>query len=153
MSIHYLADCQEVIPQIARWLFDEWGRLHSDGSVERGMALLQERLHRNSVPLTLVATEGEAVIGTVSLVPCDMETRPDLSPWLASLYVVPSSRRRGIGSALLDAATQVAKRLGLDSLFLFTDTSEALYAKHGWEKIESCVYRNREVVVMTRRMV
>lgn len=62
-------------------------------------------------------------------------------------------RRRGVGSALLEAAVREAKRLGIDSLFLFTDTSEALYAKHGWQAIESCLYRNREVVIMRRTLV
>lgn len=153
MDIRYLADCQRAIHQVAHWLFDEWGRSVSCSSVERGVALLQERLHRDQLPLTLVAMEGETVIGTVSLIHCDMETRPDLSPWLASLYVAPDRRRRGVGSALLEAALQEAKRLGIDSLFLFTDRCEALYVKHGWQKIESCIYRNREVVIMRRPVV
>lgn len=99
MRIRYLADCPEAIPQIACWLFDEWGRFLPGASVERGIARLQERLQRDHVPLTLVAVETEAVIGTVSLIDCDMETRPDLSPWLSSLYVESGSRSRGIGSA------------------------------------------------------
>jgi len=153
MHIRYLADCHEAIPQVARWLFDEWGRFLPGASVERGIARLQERLHRDSIPLTLVATDAEAVLGTVSLVNCDMEARPDLSPWSASLYVESGRRRRGIGSALVEAAVRESKRLGINSLFLFTDTSESLYAKHGWKRIESCVYRDREVVIMKRPMV
>lgn len=122
-------------------------------SVERGIDRLQGRLHRDQRPLTLVAMEGEFAIGTVSLIPCDMETRPDLAPWLASLYVVPDHRRCGIGSALIEAAVREAKRVGIDSLFLFTDSSEALYVKHGWQTVESCLYRNRAVVIMRRSVL
>ncbi|MBI5673128.1 MAG: GNAT family N-acetyltransferase, partial [Nitrospirae bacterium] len=46
-----------------------------------------------------------------------------LSPWLASLYVSQDCRRRGVGSALLEAAIREGKRIGLDALFLFTVTS------------------------------
>ncbi len=150
MDIRYLADCQEAIPQVARWLFDEWGCLLPGGSVERAIARLHERLRRDQLPLTLVGIEAEEVIGTVSLIPCDMETRSDFSPWLASLYVESGRRRRGVGTALLEAAVREANRLCIDSLFLFTVTSEAFYAKHGWEKVESCIYRNRAVVIMKR---
>lgn len=150
MDIRYLVECQQVILQVAQWLFNEWGRSLSGSSVEGSIARLQERLHRDQLPLTLVAMEAEVAIGTVSLVPFDIETRPDLSPWLASLYVAPDLRRGGIGSALIVAVVREAERLGIDSLFLFTDSSQALYAKHGWETVESCLYRNRAVVIMKR---
>ena len=34
-----------------------------------------------------VATCEQTVIGTASLIECDMETHPEWSPWLASVYV------------------------------------------------------------------
>lgn len=86
------------------------------------------------MPLTLAARESDAVVGTVILVHSDLEARPDLSPW-ASLYVVPDHRGKGIGSLLIAAVVQEAK-LGFSSLFLFTQTSEALYAKRGWQKVD-----------------
>ncbi|CUS37008.1 putative Acetyltransferase, N-acetylglutamate synthase [Candidatus Nitrospira nitrosa] len=153
MDIRYLVDCKDAISLIARWLFDEWGRFLPGSSFEGGVARLHERLHCDQLPLTLVAMEAGAAIGTVSLIPCDMETRPDLSPSLASLYVAPDHRRCGIGSALIEAAVREAKRVGIDSLFLFTDSSQALYAKHGWQTVESCLYRNRAVVIMRKSVV
>jgi N-acetylglutamate synthase-like GNAT family acetyltransferase len=152
MQIRHLANCPAAIPQIARWLYDEWGRLFPGASVERGISRLQERFHRDRVPFTLIAVEGEAVIGTVSLIDCDMDTRSDLSPWLASLYVLPDQRRRGIGAALVEAVVFEAKRLGIDTLFLFTDSSEALYARLGWQKVESCIYKERAVVIMRKHV-
>jgi predicted N-acetyltransferase YhbS len=150
MQIRHLADCSAAIPQIARWLYDEWGRFLPGASVERGISRLQERIHRDRVPLTFVAVEGEAVVGTVSLIDCDMETRSDLSPWLASLYVLPDQRRRGVGASLVKAVVFEAKRLGIGTLFLFTDSSEALYARLGWQKMESCIYKERDVVIMRK---
>ncbi|MGQ0556387.1 MAG: hypothetical protein ACT4PN_10665 [Nitrospiraceae bacterium] len=43
--------------------------------------------------------------------------------------------------------------MGINSLFLFTDSSQALYAKHGWHTVESCLYRNRAVVIMRRSVL
>ncbi|MBX3306609.1 MAG: hypothetical protein KF751_11225 [Nitrospira sp.] len=80
MDIRYLVDCQQVIPQVAQWLFDEWGRFLPDSSVEGGVSRLHKRLHRDQLPLTLMAMEAGVAIGTISLIHCDMETRPDLSP-------------------------------------------------------------------------
>jgi N-acetylglutamate synthase-like GNAT family acetyltransferase len=150
MQIRHLADCPAAIPQIARWLYEEWGRLFPGASVERGISRLQERLSRGRVPFTLVALESEVVVGTVSLIGCDMDTRADLSPWLASLYVQPEQRRRGIGASLVEAVVSEARPLGIKTLFLFTDSSEALYASLGWQKMESCIYRGRDVVIMRK---
>ena len=153
MQIRHLADYPDAIPQISRWLYDEFGRFNPGASVERGISGLQERLHRNRVPLTLVAVNDEQLVGTVSLVDCDMDIRPDFGPWLADLYVAPEQRRRGIGVLLMDALANEAKRRGIDSLFLFTASSEFFYAKRGWQKIESCFFRNRDVVIMKKHLL
>jgi N-acetylglutamate synthase-like GNAT family acetyltransferase len=121
-------------------------------SVERGVSRLQERSHRDQAPLTLVALESEVVVGTVSLIGCHMDTRADLSPWLASLYVQPEQRRRGIGASLVEAVVSEARQLGIKTMFLFTDSSEALYASLGWQKMESCIYGGRDVVIMRKSL-
>lgn len=50
--------------------------------------------------------------------------------------MVPDHRGKGIGSLLIAAVVQEANKLGFSSLFLFTQTSEALYAKRGWQKVD-----------------
>lgn len=149
-EIKHLADCPETIPQIAGWLYQEWGRFNPGASVERGIQRLEQRLDRDHVPLTLVAHADGQPVGTVSLVDCDMDTRPDLSPWLASLYVLPEHRRRGVGKALVEALVREARRLGIGSLYLFTYGEEAFYARLGWQKFEDCNYQGREVVIMRK---
>ena len=49
-----------------------------------------------SVPLTVVASIEGVPVGSASLLEEDMETHADLSPWLASVFVLPTSRRQGI---------------------------------------------------------
>ena len=150
-EIRYLADRPDAIPLVARWLHDEWGRFRPGASVERSMASLEKQARRDGMPLALLAVDGDAVVGTASLVEHDMDTRRDLSPWLASVYVAAARRRRGVGTALVDAIVQESKRAGLENLFLFTDSEEAWYGGLGWQWVEACVYQGRRVVIMTRR--
>lgn len=50
-------------------------------------------------------------MGTASSVLEDVSTCLDLSPWLASVYVVLAYRGQGIGSKLVEAIEGVARRL------------------------------------------
>ena len=87
-------------------------------------------------------------MGLVSLVLYDMDTRKDLSPWLAGLYVRPPSRSLGIASALIQALGEKARDLGYEKLFLYTHSASGLYEKLGWEAINKEDYQGREVVIM-----
>jgi GNAT superfamily N-acetyltransferase len=50
---------------------------------------------------TFVLFEESRPVGTASLAHEDLETRPDLTPWLAGVYVEPAFRGRGHGTALV----------------------------------------------------
>jgi GNAT superfamily N-acetyltransferase len=51
-------------------------------------------------------------VGTATLLAQDVDTEqwPELSPWLAAVYVVPEYRHRGIGAALVPALARAAPR-------------------------------------------
>ena len=71
------------------------------------------------------------MVGSASLIAQDMDTRPELSPWLASVYVAAEHRRQGIGSALVRRVAQEAAALGVETLYLFTPDQEHFYARLG----------------------
>ena len=82
----------------------------------------------------------------------DMQTRLDLTPWLAAVYVAPERRGAGIGSLLVRAAEDVARRLGVGRLHLFTPDRERFYARLGWHTVEQSHYDNHPVVIMARSL-
>jgi N-acetylglutamate synthase-like GNAT family acetyltransferase len=116
-------------------------------SVEQRMAALQKHA-KAQVPTTVIALSGSRLLGSASLIAHDMDTHPELSPWLASVYVAPEYRRRGIGSALVQRIVAEAASLELDRLYLFTPDKERFYARLGWTVLERTVYRGYAQVVM-----
>ena len=86
--IDYLADNAELIPLLAQWHYAEWP-LDSVPSVEARIELIRNRLGRREMPTTLVAVRDANPLGFVSLISNNMDSHPELFPWLASLYVPP----------------------------------------------------------------
>ena len=77
-----------------------------------------------------------------------MDTHMDLSPWLASLYVIPIYRSRGVGSALVHRVIKEAEALGVETLYSFTPDREGFYIRLGWSTVERIEYRGYGVAIM-----
>jgi GNAT superfamily N-acetyltransferase len=107
-------------------------------------------LNRDRIPLTLLALVESQPVGTASIFLHDMDTRMDLTPWLAAVYVLPEFRGQGIGSQLVRAIEDVATRLQLERLYLFTPDREDFYARLGWSVLETAEYRQHSNVIMTK---
>ncbi len=80
----------------------------------------------------------------------DMSTRPDLTPWLAGVFVAPDQRGKGIGSALVQAIEAKALELGISRLYLFTPDKQHFYARLGWSPLEWTDYRTERVLIMQK---
>lgn len=98
------------------------------------------RTKDDSLPQSFVAIEEGRPAGMVTLKLDDLWSRKDLNPWLSSLFVVPESRNRGTGHALVRAVLARARDLRFESVNLFLGQSgmeqlERYYLKRGWEVI------------------
>jgi N-acetylglutamate synthase-like GNAT family acetyltransferase len=149
MTIEYLADHPDVLATLAEWQHREWGHVRPGDTVEKRQARLQSYSNRDRVPLTVVGLEGSEVLGSASLVSHDMETRMELTPWLAGVYVGEQYRRRGIGAELVRRIMTEAGKLDVPLLYLYTVHSEKFYAALGWTLLERTNYREQKVVIMT----
>ncbi len=153
MEIAYLADHKEVIPTLAQWFYEEWAYLHPDRTLEDVERLISERTNKNKIPVALVAFNGKELLGTVCLKTHDMETRLDLTPWLAGLYVAKPWRRKGIGTALVKAIEKKANELTVKNLYLYTPESEGFYSRLGWRVKERVEYHACPVTIMEKGIV
>ncbi|MFJ8063547.1 GNAT family N-acetyltransferase [Psychrobacillus sp. NPDC096426] len=85
----------------------------------------------DSLPSFYVAIENNKIIGTYALLRNDINSRQDLFPWLACLYVDPAYRGHSIGEQLLEHGLQITAQLGHGKLYLSSDL-EGYYEKYGW---------------------
>jgi predicted N-acetyltransferase YhbS len=152
VTIHLLSERPEALPQVASWLFSEWGHLTEGNSLEKTVIRLQKSLQCDQMPLTLVACNGKEPLGTVSLIEIDMTTRPELTPWLASLYVEKEFRKKGVASLLIESVLEEAKKLNIPKLYLFTHDQQNFYSHRGWIKFEDVEYRKQRVTIMTKEI-
>jgi N-acetylglutamate synthase-like GNAT family acetyltransferase len=148
MEIHYLDGCPEHIPTLAAWHFAQWGELNPANDVAARIARFQTHLQKQTIPTTFVGCDEGILCGSASLVAQDLDIRPQLSPWLASVYVDPNQRSRGIGRQLVERVMQEARALRVPNLYLFTLDREAFYASLGWEAIERTTYREKPIIIM-----
>ena len=150
MRIEPIALHRGQVATLAAWHHAQWGHLYSHWTYEVCLAELDEHASRAvGLPTTLLALEGDELLGSVSLV---FEDAPELqehgSPWLASLYVKPEARGRGIGARLANAAVERARLEGIDELFLFTPEHKDFYAGLGWREIARTALKGTPVDLM-----
>ena len=91
----------------------------------------------------LVARNGERAIGVAALSYIWTLEHGGSAAWLDELYVLPSERGQGLGSALLAAALETARAAGCIALDLEVEASHArvrsLYLRSGFK----CLARER----------
>jgi GNAT superfamily N-acetyltransferase len=148
MHIDYLCDHPELIAELATLNFKEWGEFRPGQTVEHRIEHMRESCGKGAVPSVVVALEGSRLLGGALLIENDLKLRPNLTPWLAGVYVKAEERGRGIASQLVKRVVEEAAALGVPELYLYTDTSQSLYARLGWEVIEELVYDDLPVTVM-----
>jgi N-acetylglutamate synthase-like GNAT family acetyltransferase len=148
MNIDHLAEHPHLVPTLALWVKGEWGHQCPDVAYEKYVSDFQRQTTHGRIPETFVALEDNTLLGTASIIEHDMSTRMELSPWMASVYVAPEFRNKGVGSALVRTVMQEAGRLGLQKLYLITPDKGGFYSRLGWQVIETAAYRGENVTIM-----
>jgi GNAT superfamily N-acetyltransferase len=147
VRIENIADHPALVETVARWQWGEWGHLDPDDSLAARIASLRDQMP-DRIPTTSIALEGGEPLGTASLVMHDMDTHRELSPWLASVYVAPAARGRGVASALVRRVVGQAAAMGVMRLYLFTESARGLYEKLGWQMIAEEHFQGHLVTIM-----
>ena len=148
----YLADQPELLPTLVNWFYDEWGRNEPDSSREKISMTLSQYLNRDRIPLTIVRLRGSQPIASASLKIREMETHPQYTHWLGGVYVHPDFRMQGIGSHLVEYSADLAKKLKVYHLYLYTRDHETFYTRLGWQEIERPTYQGRDAIIMQRNL-
>ena len=151
LRIVTLAERPDLAAVVADWQWQEWGRPRGRllASVTEEVAAL---LRPDGLESGFVLLDGGAPVGTACLTLADLDSRPDLSPWLASVYVPPPQRGRGHAARLVAAVEQAARAQGHSTLWLFTWTTAALYQRLGWQPVGPEPHPSGPVTLMRRTL-
>lgn len=150
ITIDFLANHPERVPELASWFYDEWGRKESDTTLENITHHLQQRLHQDRAPLTLVGFLEDGAVASASIKIREMETHPHYEHWLGAIYIKPNYRGQGLGSQIVRHTVAIATQLQINELYLYTHSHEDFYVKLGWNTIERPHYHGRTVALMAQ---
>jgi N-acetylglutamate synthase-like GNAT family acetyltransferase len=152
VQISYLIEHPEYIPQLAQWLFEQWGSTLGEKNPEARTKKLQAHMNRDKFPIAWVAHANGQLLGTAALRVYDLEGREDLTPWLGGVFVGAHFRRRGIGAALCATVEDEARSRGIQTLYLFTLDKQAWYSRLGWTLLSPCVWHQRHGDIMCKQL-
>jgi GNAT superfamily N-acetyltransferase len=141
--IRPLSEKPEYAPVLAYWSYTIWYRKRP---IEYDL-IIKAYAHRaqdGGLPLAWFAEEESMPVGMVSLKENDLWSRRDLNPWLASLYVLPEFRRRGVADGLMRAVIERSRGEGFPRIYLFLGQEEqsslaGYYTRRGWKYSEDAL--------------
>jgi len=149
MKIFNLIDRPQFLEKICRWHHEEWGYLNPGRTLEARIENTAESLNGEMIPATYIAeNDNGEVVGSASIVSCDMPERPELFPWLASVYVESSCRKQGVGRIVVQKVMSHARENGIKTMYLYTPDREHFYQFMGWQTIEKMQYHGADVTLM-----
>ena len=152
MQIIPLADKKEFIAELAELHHAEWKHLNPSLTLEGRAAAIAEAAGREGIPSIFIAVSGNQLVGSAALVRNDMDTKPDLTPWLAAVYVKEGFRRQGVATELIARCETEAARSNAGAWYLYTEFASRLYEKLGWRHLERCDYKGVTVDVMRKQI-
>lgn len=152
MNIVDLKDEPGLLQTLAEWHHLEWSYLNPQTDFQMRLIEMQSYLDDELVPSTFIAKEENILLGSAAIVSHDMDILPDLSPWLASVFVASEHRRKGVASQLVKHIENKAKTENIASLYLYTPDREDFYLKLGWIVMEHKSYRGHNVSIMTKQL-
>jgi ribosomal protein S18 acetylase RimI-like enzyme len=130
-------------------LFDGYRQFYQQKQdVERARDFIGERLARNDSWI-LVAEQQDELLGFCQLYPSFSSTTTSRIAILNDLFVANSARQKGVGVALMRAAEELGKNLGVTSLELATAISntsaQSLYEKQDWKRDHEFYYYSKNI--------
>ena len=128
-----LADLEALVP-----LFDAYRQFYKQaGDLQAARVFLIDKFNHGESVIFL-AWEGPKAVGFTQMFPSFSSVSMARTFLLNDLFVLPSHRRQGIGSLLLDAAVAYGHAMGAVRISLTTDTAnataQATYEAQGWKR-------------------
>lgn len=122
----------EFLEDAINYFWSQWGS-ESNFSFYKD-CITQSCTTESEIPRFYLAVEDNKIIGSYALLRNDLNSRQDLCPWFACLYVSPEARGRKIGDLLQTHAISESRKKGYKELYLCTDMTN-YYERTNWNYI------------------
>lgn len=127
----------EYFETLVVWFYNWWGKLEG-WSEEKVRDYLKSLVNKNDNPNSIydlpeiyIALLDNVLVGTFSFTLTDCDTKMNLYPWLANLYVNEEYRGKHIANFLIKNAIKIAEKKNLKCIYLYTQHAD-LYEKYGF---------------------
>jgi GNAT superfamily N-acetyltransferase len=145
-TISDLRQRPEFFDTVADRIWQAWWKVGGH-PLEHITGRLNENLNAEPIPIALVAHDGAEFLGTASVIASDLEERPQLTPWVAAVWVEPQARSCGVGGALVERAARECFALGIARAYLCARPAlTSFYERLGWIPLEHNVGEHRLTV-------
>jgi GNAT superfamily N-acetyltransferase len=123
LTIVSTSERPDLVPTVAGWVWEEFWRSHGH-TLEQTAEAVAATVAARDLPQTYVLLLDDWPVGTATLAARDLEERPDLTPWLAGVFVAPDWRGRGYAALLVSAVENVCLQRSIATLWLYTRNAE-----------------------------
>lgn len=148
-SISCLCEVPSYAPVLAAAHAREWAHLYAHWNESVALSDFKAERKDTDFPTTWVAHHpSHGPMGSVSLVKDDLPGYPDLNPWLASLYVFPDFRNRGLANLLIRAALDFLRQKKYPHAYLFTEDKVPFFSGFGFKTVCQTKAEEHEVSLM-----
>ena len=148
-SLSRLCEVPWFAPALAEAHAWEWGHLYANWNQETALADFRLEKVNSDLPTTWVAHHPSGILmGSVSLVLDDLPGHPGLNPWLASLFVFPKFRGRGLGRVLTQKALDFLHEHRYPHAFVFTEDQVPFFSKFQFAVHAKTQAQGKEVTLM-----
>ncbi|MGM0444635.1 MAG: GNAT family N-acetyltransferase [Fibrobacterota bacterium] len=155
IHVDYLANHPHTLGGLADAIHSQWKEMYARRGETRNdvRQKLQARAVTDRIPFTLVAVDGDTVVGSITVKEKDFPARPDLGPWIAGVFVKQSHRGQGISRQLLKTMEdKLAADFNISTVWLYTGSAEGLYTKTGYTLHEQVSQDGRSLVIMKKNL-
>jgi len=124
---------QDLYKQAVQFIWEQWG---DQSNYNFYKDCIDHSSASNDLPKFYIAVQGEqSIIGCYALLRSDLNSRQDLYPWFACLFVAEECRGKKVGALLQNSAIEQIKKMGFDNLYLCTDL-EGYYERFDWSFLD-----------------
>ena len=91
LKIYNIIDKEEYLEEIVTLTINEWGKIPNNieelnTKINKKIRQIKEN-YNNPYYCKLILLDDDKLIGFISIFPCDLPERKDLTPWYATMYV------------------------------------------------------------------